>query len=57
LIVSDKGYAEKVRAVIRAQQGGHFERLEAGRPAARGTNTTHYSIVDNQGNTVSVTYT
>src|SRR6266478_810124 len=53
----DKGYAEKVRAVIEPNKAGVSKDLKPGVPPHEGTNTTHYSIVDNQGNAVSVTYT
>jgi gamma-glutamyltranspeptidase/glutathione hydrolase len=53
----DKGYAEKIRAVIDPSKAGVSQDLKPGVPPHEGTNTTHYSIVDNQGNAVSVTYT
>jgi gamma-glutamyltranspeptidase / glutathione hydrolase len=53
----DKGYAEKVRAVIDPAKAGVSRDLKPGVPPHEGTNTTHYSIVDSQGNAVSVTYT
>jgi gamma-glutamyltranspeptidase/glutathione hydrolase len=53
----DKGYAEKLRAVIDPNKAGVSRDLKPGVPPHEGTNTTHYSIVDNQGNAVSVTYT
>src|SRR5450631_2264371 len=53
----DKGYAEKVRAVIDPNKAGISRDLKPGVPPHEGINTTHYSIVDNQGNAVSVTYT
>jgi len=53
----DKGYAEKVRAAIDPNKAGVSRDLKPGVPPHEGTNTTHYSIVDNQGNAVSVTYT
>src|SRR6202162_2948287 len=53
----DKGYAEKVRAVIDPAKAGVSRELKPGVPPHEGVNTTHYSIVDNQGNAVSVTYT
>src|SRR5437667_223235 len=53
----DRGYAEKVRAVIEPNKAGVSRDLKPGVPPHEGTNTTHYSIVDNQGNAVSVTYT
>ena len=53
----DKGYAEQIRAVIEPNKAGVSRDLKPGVPPHEGTNTTHYSIVDNQGNAVSVTYT
>src|SRR3982075_982953 len=53
----DKGYAEKVRAVIDPNKAGVSRDLKPGVPPHEGVNTTHYSIVDRQGNAVSVTYT
>ena len=52
-----KGYAEKVRAAIDPAKAGVSRELKPGVPPHEGINTTHYSIVDNQGNAVSVTYT
>ena len=52
----DKGYAEKVRATIDPNKAGDSRDLKPGVAPHEGTNTTHYSIVDNQGNAVSVTY-
>jgi gamma-glutamyltranspeptidase/glutathione hydrolase len=53
----DKGYAEKVRAAIAPSKAGVSRDLKPGVPPHEGINTTHYSIVDGQGNAVSVTYT
>src|SRR5204862_87810 len=53
----DKAYAEKVRAAIDPAKAGVSRELKPGVPPHEGINTTHYSIVDNQGNAVSVTYT
>ena len=53
----DKRYAEKVRAAIDPAKAGVSRELKPGVPPHEGINTTHYSIVDNQGNAVSVTYT
>src|SRR3979490_43928 len=53
----DKGYAEKVRAAIDPAKAGVSRDLKPGVPPHEGVNTTHYSIVDRQGNAVSVTYT
>jgi gamma-glutamyltranspeptidase/glutathione hydrolase len=53
----DKGYAKKLRAAIDPAKAGVSRELKAGVPPHEGINTTHYSIVDNQGNAVAVTYT
>src|ERR1700676_2869210 len=53
----DKGYAEKIRASIDPAKAGVSRDLKPGVPPHEGVNTTHYSIVDRQGNAVSVTYT
>ena len=53
----DKGYAEKIRAAIDPAKAGVSRDMKPGVPPHEGTNTTHYSIVDSQGNAVSVTYT
>jgi len=53
----DKGYAEKIRAAIDPTKAGVSRDLKPGVPPHEGSNTTHYSIVDDQGNAVSVTYT
>ena len=53
----DKGYAEKIRAVIDPAKSGVSKDIKPGTPPHEGSNTTHYSIVDKFGNAVSVTYT
>jgi gamma-glutamyltranspeptidase/glutathione hydrolase len=53
----DKGYARTVRAAIDPAKAGVSRELKPGVEPHEGTNTTHYSIVDSQGNAVSVTYT
>lgn len=53
----DKGYAEKIRSVIDPQKAAISKDLKPGVAPHEGSNTTHYSIVDGQGNAVSVTYT
>jgi gamma-glutamyltranspeptidase / glutathione hydrolase len=53
----DKAYAAKVRASINPAKAALSRDLKPGVPPHEGINTTHYSIVDNQGNAVSVTYT
>jgi gamma-glutamyltranspeptidase / glutathione hydrolase len=53
----DKAYAAKVRASINPAKAALSRDLKPGVPPHEGINTTHYSIVDSQGNAVSVTYT
>ena len=53
----DKAYAKKLRAAIDPAKAGVSRELKAGVPPHEGVNTTHYSIVDNLGNAVAVTYT
>lgn len=53
----DKGYAEKIRAVIDPKKAGVSKDIKPGVPPHEGSNTTHYSIADKWGNAVSVTYT
>jgi gamma-glutamyltranspeptidase/glutathione hydrolase len=53
----DKGYAEKIRAVIDPRKAGVSKDIKPGVAPHEGSNTTHYSIVDQWGNAVSVTYT
>jgi len=53
----DKTYAAKIRAAIDPARAGVSEKLKPGVAPHEGTNTTHYSIVDKNGNAVAVTYT
>ena len=53
----DKGYAQKLRDVISPTKAGISKDIVPGSPPHEGSNTTHYSIVDKDGNAVSVTYT
>jgi len=53
----DKGYAEKIRAAIDPVKAGISRELGPGIEPHEGNNTTHYSIVDREGNAVAVTYT
>jgi gamma-glutamyltranspeptidase/glutathione hydrolase len=62
----DKGYAAKIRAAIDPDRAGSSAALKPGTPphenfphenAHEGSQTTHYSIIDKDGNVVAVTYT
>ncbi|WP_235581357.1 MULTISPECIES: gamma-glutamyltransferase [unclassified Rhizobacter] len=53
----DKGYAEKIRGVIDPAKAGVSKDIKPGVEPHEGSNTTHYSIVDKDGNAVAVTYT
>ncbi|MBV4457814.1 gamma-glutamyltransferase [Pseudomonas sp. COR58] len=53
----DKHYATKLREAIAPQKAGVSAELKPGVAPHEGSNTTHYSIVDQWGNAVSVTYT
>ncbi|MDB5524643.1 MAG: ggt [Rhizobium sp.] len=52
----DKGYAKKIRDTIDSEKAGHSPRLKP-LGLAESHETTHYSIVDKDGNAVAVTYT
>lgn len=53
----DKDYAAKIRAVIDPNKAGISKDIKPGVAPHEGSNTTHYSIADKDGNAVSVTYT
>ena len=53
----DKQYAARIRAAIDPTRAGVSSELKAGVAPHEGTNTTHYSIVDGQGNAAAVTIT
>ncbi|MEO7108605.1 MAG: gamma-glutamyltransferase [Rhodoferax sp.] len=53
----DKGYAASIRAAIDPNKAGVSQDIKPGVAPHEGTNTTHYSIIDKDGNAVSVTYT
>lgn len=53
----DKTYAAKIRAAIDPAKAGVSRDIRPGVPPHEGSNTTHYSIADKDGNAVSVTYT
>ena len=55
--LTDKDYAERIRAVIAADKAAVSKELKPGVEPHEGSNTTHYSIADRHGNAVSVTYT
>ena len=55
--LTDKAYAAKLRAAIAADKAGVSQEIKPGVEPHEGSNTTHYSIADAQGNAVSVTYT
>jgi gamma-glutamyltranspeptidase/glutathione hydrolase len=52
-----KDYAAKIRAAIDPARATPSAQLAPGKPPHEGVNTTHYSIVDNKGDAVAVTYT
>jgi len=52
-----KDYAARIRAAIDPSRATRSADLAPGKPPHEGVNTTHYSIVDDQGNAVAVTYT
>lgn len=52
-----KDYAAKIRTVIDPAKAGVSKDIKPGVAPHEGSNTTHYSIVDQWGNAVSVTYT
>ncbi|KAF4530550.1 hypothetical protein B566_EDAN018676 [Ephemera danica] len=56
-LLLSKAYAEKIRAAIDPARAGVSQEIRPGVPPHEGSNTTHYSIADAQGNAVSVTYT
>ncbi|BBZ97964.1 gamma-glutamyltranspeptidase [Bradyrhizobium diazoefficiens] len=53
----DKNYAANIRAVIDPNKAGISKDIKPGVAPHEGSNTTHYSIADKDGNAVSVTYT
>ncbi|VVE45492.1 gamma-glutamyltranspeptidase [Pandoraea terrigena] len=53
----DKQYAAKIRAAIDPHKAGISQEIKPGVAPHEGSNTTHYSIIDRDGNAVSVTYT
>jgi gamma-glutamyltranspeptidase/glutathione hydrolase len=54
----DKSYAERQRASINLERASTSTEIRAGRPAGyESEETTHFTVVDAQGNAVSNTYT
>ena len=53
----DKTYAANIRAAINPMKAGVSMELQPGTAPHEGSNTTHYSIIDKNGNAVAVTYT
>ncbi len=53
----DKGYAASIRSAIDPAKAGVSQDIKPGVAPHEGSNTTHYSIVDQHGNAVAVTYT
>lgn len=53
----DKGYAAKIRDAIKPNRAGVSSDIKQGVTLHEGSNTTHFSIIDNAGNAVSMTYT
>ena len=53
----DAQYAANIRGLIAPDRAGLSSQIRPGAALHEGNNTTHYSIVDKDGNAVSVTYT
>jgi len=53
----DKSYAAKIRDEIRPDKAGISADIRWGVTPHEGSNTTHFSIIDDAGNAVSMTYT
>src|SRR6185503_1853949 len=54
----DKAYAATLRATINTERASTSEEIRAGRPAGyESDETTHFTVVDAEGNSVSNTYT
>jgi gamma-glutamyltranspeptidase / glutathione hydrolase len=56
-ILLAKDYAAKLRAGINLDRATPAAEVTSALPPREGSNTTHYSVVDNHGNAVSNTYT
>src|ERR1700686_1012297 len=55
--LTDKSYAAKIRNTIKPDKAGISGDIRRGIAPHEGSNTTHFSIIDDAGNTVSMTYT
>jgi gamma-glutamyltranspeptidase/glutathione hydrolase len=53
----DKSYAATIRDEIKSDKAGVSSEIRQGVAPHEGSNTTHFSIIDNAGNAVSLTYT
>jgi gamma-glutamyltranspeptidase/glutathione hydrolase len=53
----DQSYAARIRDAIRPDRAGVSSEIRPGVAPHEGSNTTHFSIIDNAGNAVSLTYT
>jgi gamma-glutamyltranspeptidase/glutathione hydrolase len=51
-----KDYAAKLRSSIEKNQATPSSQIKGGKPKKEGKETTHYSVMDKQGNAVAVTY-
>jgi len=55
--LTDKSYAAKIRDAIKPDKAGVSSEIRQGVAPHEGSNTTHFSIIDDAGNVVSMTYT
>ena len=55
--LTDKSYAAKIRDAIKPDKAGVSSEIRQGVAPHEGSNTTHFSIIDDAGNAVSMTYT
>ncbi len=55
--LTDPAYAAQLRAAIDPGHAGDSHALQAGAAPHEGVNTTHFSVIDEAGNAVSLTYT
>jgi gamma-glutamyltranspeptidase / glutathione hydrolase len=53
----DKNYAARIRDAIKPDKAGVSNEIRQGVAPHEGSNTTHFSIIDDAGNAVSLTYT